>query len=475
MGEFGTMADSKRLRTSERESENDEVGDGSGFAGAAIGAELAKNEAAATDALREGLEAFARKARDKTPAPQLKGFLFEYIEAAKFNQNAARAGSRARSQVTGAEEGGGHDVADIKVRGPSGKETQFQLKASDDAVALADKAMEPKYEGLEFQVPSDKRDEVNRILAERGVSRKVVGDMELDGVSSGGTTSQELKWATKNRKLYPLKWEFGQVGREALETGIKAAVAAAVIGGGLSAIRNFCSYMNGQVDGRTAVKNTAKDTVSSSARGGGAGALGSVIRYGAGRAGVQTLTKSNIASAVAAGAIEVGTTVYALAKGEITTDEAVERIGETGCATASGIYTGAAAGAIFGPAGAVVGSVVGYMATAWIYQSSLTVLKQARLAEDEAARLIALCAEATRAMDLQREMFEAQLAALLDRQDQTFRRCFSAIDEALATDEPDDCVRELACLTAMTGQALKFKGFDEFNEFMTESKAPLIL
>ena len=51
------MADSKRLRTSERESENDEVGDGSGFAGAAIGVELAKNEAAATDALREGLAA----------------------------------------------------------------------------------------------------------------------------------------------------------------------------------------------------------------------------------------------------------------------------------------------------------------------------------------------------------------------------------------------------------------------------------
>ena len=111
----------------------------------------------------------------------------------------------------------------------------------------------------------------------------------------------------------------------------------------------------------------------------------------------------------------------------------------------------------------------------WIYQSSLAVLKQARLAEAEAERLIALCAEATRAMDQQREIFESQLAALLYEQDRTFRRCFAAIDEALAADEPDDCVRELVCLTAMTGQALKFKEFEDFNEFMTVSKAPLVL
>ena len=122
--------------------------------------------------------------------------------------------------------------------------------------------------------------------------------------------------------------------------------------------------------------------------------------------------------------------------------------------------TGAAAGAIFGPAGAVVGPVVGYMATIRIFHSSLAVLKQARLVEDE-ARLVALCAEATRAMDRQRE--------------QISRQYFAAIDEALAADQLDDCVRELACLTAMTGQGLKFKEFEDFNEFMTESKASLVL
>ena len=467
------MVDSKQHEPL-RENEKDEVNDGSGFAGAAIGAELAKNQAAATDAVREGLEAFARKAGDNTPLDKLKGHLFEHIEATKFNQTAARAGSRARAQVTAAEKGGGHDRVDIRLRSHSGNETLVQLKASDNAATLAREAMKPKYEGLEIQVPPDKCDEVNRILAKRGASKRVVSELKLDGVSSGGTANHELKWATENPRLFRLMMESGQVGREALDTGTKAAVAAAVIGGGLSAIRNFGSYMDGQIDGRTAVKNTAKDAVSPIPRAGAAGALGPVIRHGADRAGIQTLTKTNIATAVAAGVIEVGTTVYALAKGEITADEAAERIGETGCATASGIYTGAAAGTIFGPAGAVVGSVVGYMATAWIYQSSLAVLKQARLAEAEAERLIALCAEATRAMDQQREIFESQLAALLYEQDRTFRRCFAAIDEALAADEPDDCVRELVCLTAMTGQALKFKHFEDFNEFMTESKAPLM-
>ena len=64
------------------------------------------------------------------------------------------------------------------------------------------------------------------------------------------------------------------------------------------------------------------------------------------------------------------------------------------------------------------------MAMSWVYQSSLAVLQQARLAEEEAERVVALCAEATRAMEQQREVFEAHLDAWLNRREDTFRAVF---------------------------------------------------
>ena len=461
---------------SKRDDDNRNTANSGGFGGAEVGVAMARDQAAATDALREGMAGFAQKAKDNISNEKgLKGFLFEHIEATKLNQTAARSGSRARAQLTSAKKGGGHDVADIKLRSHTGNEKLVQLKASDDAAKLAREAVNPKYEGLEIQVPHDKRDEVNRILAKRGASKRVVGELKHGGVASGGTTTSELDWATKNPKLYRLAGEARQVGFEALETGASAALGGAVIGGALSTITNGAAYMSGETDGRTAAKAIAKDTTTSSARAGGAGALLAVIRSTGERAGVQSLAKTNVAAAVASGLIEVGATVYAFGKDEITAEEAAERIGETGCSTASGLYVGAAAGTIFGPVGAVVGSVVGYMAMGWVYQSSLAVLTRARLTEDEAARIVAICAEATRAMEERREQFNSHLSAWLDQRDRAFEDCFAAVDKALASDEPDDTVLELARLVGMTGKVLRFRDFDHFDQFMTDSEEPLVL
>ena len=56
------------------------------------------------------------------------------------------------------------------------------------------------------------------------------------------------------------------------------------------------------------------------------------------------------------------------AKGRISGDTVVEKLGQTVC-TAATIYLGARTGAAFGPLGAVVGSVVGYALAAMAYQS----------------------------------------------------------------------------------------------------------
>ena len=457
-----------------------EKGEGSGtasvggFSGGQIGAELTSRQAAANDASAKQMALFAERAKEKTDGKFLKGKLFEYIEAAKFDRNAARAGKTVRAHVKAAE-GQPTGAVDIALKDGGRTTREVQAKAWHEPKDLAKQATKEKYDGMDVLVPKDKVPATNRKLAEKGESKKVVGELRSGAVASGGTGSRELKWAKDNPKLYRIAVEAGQVGREVVVTGANAAAGAAVVGGALSAFSNVASYLGGQTDGRTAIRNVATDSAKSGVRGFSSGALGAVIRQAGSRTGAQTLAKSNVASAVAAGVVEVGVTIYEFAKGEITAEEAAGRIGETGSAAAAGIYVGAAAGTIFGPAGSVVGSVVGYMAMSWVYQSSLAILQRARLAEEEASRVIALCAEATQGMDRQREVFEGRLESWLTRREDAFQVCLKSIEEALVKDDVDDTVVALARLVGMTGKALRFKDFEEFDQFMTYSTDPLVI
>ena len=111
----------------------------------------------------------------------------------------------------------------------------------------------------------------------------------------------------------------------------------------------------------------------------------------------------------------------------------------------SGFYAGAAAGAILGPPGAIVGSIAGYMLASFVYQSCMALLHEARLD----ARL-------------------AERAAIFDD-------CFRAMDAARETGRPNDAIDGLSSLVAICGRELGLATFEEFDKFMTESDDPVVL
>jgi hypothetical protein len=468
----------------------DTAQDTAAFGGAAVGAQSSAAEAAAADAMREGMGQFREVAERllKVGAEQKKGNLFEYIEAAKFNADAAHKGVGVRAVVTAAERRP-HDPVDIELRRGTEVLKSVQAKASKSTTSETWRLSDPKYDGMDKLVPRDHTEVVRNKaeqLAERGTSkvaspeslrdtaRNVTGELKTGEVTSGGTTLSETYKATHNPKLYVLQKELQVVGREALVSGASAAAAGAVMGGAISTIKNTYSVMQGTLDGKTAAKKVVTDTAKSGARGGGAGAVSAVIRHGANKAGVQALTKSNVATAMAAGLIEAGVTVYDYAKGEIPIELAAERLGQTGCSTLSGVYVGAAAGAIFGPAGALMGSMAGYILAATVYQSCIAVFKEAQLAEAEADRVVALCEEAMRVIDAQRLQFEAELDAFLQDRQASFDTLFETIDNALVGETPDIAVRALSDLASLCGQELQFEQFEDFDRFMLESDAPMV-
>ena len=136
---------------------------------------------------------------------------------------------------------------------------------------------------------------------------------------------------------------------------------------------------------------------------------------------------------------------------------------------------GAAAGAVFGPVGSVVGGIAGYVLTTQVYQSCIAVLNGARLAKEEADRAMALCRQAVREMDERRKQFEAALAAYLGKRQAIFDQSFADIDRALVTNQPDDAVQALGDLLTACGKRLQFENFRDFDRFMAASEKPLII
>lgn len=456
----------------------------------AVGAKAASAEAAATDAMREGMDRFLVEAEKSTPTAQLKGNLFEYIEAARFNMQAALHGSQETARVTAAD-GKPHAPADLELMKDGAVVVPIQAKVSDDPSYLARQQANPKYRDMDRLVPKDKADSTRlhseesaeRLLQEgdpratdyRNSSDRITGELRGQETSSGGTTTKELDLASEHPKLFAALEEGGALAREAHKAGMHGAAAGALLGGAISTGRNLAAYSKGELEGKEAAANITADVSKSAVRGYLPAATGRVIRYGAAKAGLPALARSNVATALAAALIETGVVVYDYMKGEISAGDAAVRIGCTGSSTLASIYTGAAAGSFFGPPGAVLGAIAGYMITSSVYQSCIAIMRNARLAEEEAARVVALCEQAVKSLDQQRVSFETILNEHLNERQVKFDGFFLAIDKALDADRTDDAILALSDLVASCGQELRFMNFEEFDTFMRESDAPLII
>ena len=427
-----------------------------------VNALASRKAAAASDETRAGIESLLEEVhrRLQTDAPQAKGHLFERILALKFNTDAANKGVDLNKHGLDAP-GGNNPIFDLISR--DGKH-KYQAKTGEYAQRQSTWKKYP--------------DDVRKVTTKGGADpQRGIEDEVSHGGASAGVTEGELQFAQSNPQAYAGLQEITQVGREAAVAGAAAAAFGGIVGGGISAVANLWALAAGDKSGREAAEQIGKDATRSAARGGASAAGSAVVRHVGHKAGIGALKKANVAAAVASGLIDVGSTVFSWVKGEIPAEEAAIRLGDTGCGALSGIYGGAAAGAIFGPAGAVVGSVVGYLLSAAVYQSCVATFQKTRLAEEEAERVVALCAEAVRRMDEQRRQFERNAKERLKARQHAFDRHFSRIDAALlAGDDGKKIGESLSRFALYFGKRLRHVDFEDFQQFMdSEDKEPVVL
>lgn len=282
------------------------------------------------------------------------------------------------------------------------------------------------------------------------------------------TTTREIIIADKNPKLYAAYQEGKYVVKEMAVKGAQAAAAGGVVSGAISVVKNSLAVKKGDMTKEQAMKLTLKETGKGALKGGATGVTGSFIRNIGQKAGIGI--KQNVAVSLASCLIDTGGAILDYSKGKITGEEAIERIGQNGVSTASSIYTGAAAGAVFGPVGAVIGSIAGYMVSSNVYQSCLTILKSANLAEEEAERVVALCREASEEMRRQRQLFETQAEKQLEIRRTDFAIAFGRIEGALESSNHEESVLALSDFALLFGEKLKLSSFKEFDEHMKASK-----
>lgn len=464
-----------------------------GLAGAQYGAYVTSNEAAATDEMRKGMdllkEAAAKSGNRLIDKKQ--GNLFEYIESAKFNTAAAKQGSSIREQITDAL-GRPHDPSDGEFVNSTGKVLgRVQYKSFGDGKnSLARQVREIsnlKYEDMQRVINREHHDQVKDML-DKAAKRENIYTQDYNNakknlkkgtsygsIKSPGTTHSEAVDAAKDPKIYATKMEIKQGTSEVLNTGGQAAIGGAVIGGAISVTKNALAVSRGEISAGDAAVTVAMDTGKSGLKAGATGGLGSMIRQGAAKLGLNSLAKSNVATTVASTVIDSGVIIYDFVKGEITGEEAAIRLGQTTTSAISGVYAGAAAGLAFGPVGAVIGSIAGYMLASNSYQSCITIFQNAKLSEIEAERVIALCDAAAMEMRKQREAFDSLVKEVLQEKHKEFEQYFDLLDKGITYKSPEISTYALAELTDILRVNLKLANFKEFDEFMMNSKEPLRL
>ena len=279
--------------------------------------------------------------------------------------------------------------------------------------------------------------------------------------------------------------------KEAATAAGAAALGAGVVAGAVSTIRNGLKLYQGDITKGEATVAVATDAGISALRAGSVAVIGVGIRHAATKFGVEAFKKGGPPGVVAAAVMEVGFTVYGLAKGQISPEEAMVSLGETGCCAVAGLYAGGAAVAAFGNLGvipltaagiamplaipAILASMAAYTTVSLTYQTCIQILKVARLEQEEAERVIALAVAAEAELIAQRFAFEQAAEEYFREQQQAFGQSFAVIDQGMSAGDVAATIAGLARLAAAVGGKLRFAGYEEFEQFMEDSDIPLVL
>ena len=247
---------------------------------------------------------------------------------------------------------------------------KIQSKVSDDPKWIAEQFEQVKYNDMLLNTTSDKVEKVRNILIEKGNYDAANRVVDFQSSNSENLDLEQVIFASKHPEIFSTYIESVEVIEEALTNGAYALVAGALIKGASDIIKG--TYSDNKV-------KLSKDIITTAKRSGIVGLGGTIIRVGAAKQNLNVFNQGNVAVTIASGTINIGNVLMDFTKGNISGTKAIELIGQNGVSSLSSIFLGLASGSVLGPAGALVGSIGGYIISQSLYQSSISIAKNADL------------------------------------------------------------------------------------------------
>ncbi len=464
--------------------------------------------------LKKGLESIAKEKISETqPYQSIKaqaGYAAEVKTVARENADKIIASDKARVSRTddlpkdltsssGQSVGGvNNQLYDIITVGEDGsyiEGTARQLKyVGKDASECCDRLLQKKFDkyrdaDASIEVPKDFYDGVTAELDKRidNLNEQIrqaeaQGKPELaqqrrtqleqvkktrENLKQGKLTSDEAIEARLHPKLSTAK----DITRISHRAGVEAAKTGAVIGGGMSFIRNSVAVLKGDETPEDAVLTVAGDTVSAAGLSYATGFMGSAIKGGMQNAEsiyLRGLSHTALPAMIATSVLETSKTLYRFADGKIDGVQCLNELGEKGTGIVAST-AGAAVGQILIPipiVGGLVGSMCGYALSSMYYNTLTSALNEAKLAHEERLRVEAECEAAIAAIREYRLEMELAIRNYFTGYICAFDRAFSQMQEAFNTGNVDLLVEGANSITETLGREALFHTAGELDALM---------
>ncbi len=342
---------------------------------------------------------------------------------------------------------------------------------------------------VKLMVPSDYYDGIQSELDARIASlEKQIDSLESQGNSEAikAKKAQLDKCKTLKKKLVKSKVSNDEalearnsaclstakdIVKVAHRAGLEQAKMGAMIGGGMSLVRNLVAVCKGEKDEKEAALDVVGDMAGGAALSYATAFGGAVIKGSAQNSSysiLRNLSKTNLPAYVATATLELGKTLKSYFAGEIDGVQCLEQVGEKGYGMInSALYAAIGQVAIPIPVvGALIGSMLGYALSSASYVVLTQSLKEAKIAREERIRLESEVADSIAMLRKYRAELEANISRYLSEMREFFDETFATMKASLQIGDIDGYISAANAITYKMGKRPIYDNFLQFDSLM---------
>lgn len=292
-----------------------------------------------------------------------------------------------------------------------------------------------------------------------------------DNLKQGRLTSDEAIEARLHPKISTAK-DIASVSHRA---GLEAAKTGAVVGGGMSFIRNSVAVLKGDESPEDAALSVIGDTASAAGLSYATGFVGSAIKGGMQNAQstyLSAVSNTALPTMIATTLLETGKTLYRFADGEIDGLQCLNELGEKGSGVVAST-AGATVGQILIPipvVGGLIGSMCGYALSSMYYNTLTSALNEAQIAHEERLRIEAECQAVIESIRGYRFEMEIAIRNYFTEYVQVFDHAVGQIKAAFQTGDVDLLIEGANSITEALGKDVLFHSASELDDLIRKHR-----